>query len=191
MERLMMNLFRGSLRKDFERGLAGLKRYLEENPPRLSSLGEIQTGTIGPMYAMVVGASGTMEQFGEQMSQLFPMLAAEVERQGLQMSGVPFCHYLSYDQGTGISRYLCGIPVAAPGRNSGEFKARNYPGIKVVKAVHTGPYEGFIDSYGILMDYITDNEIPVTMEAYEFYLSDPMEDPIQTRWKTLIAMPLK
>jgi effector-binding domain-containing protein len=191
LERLMMNLFKGPMKQDLEKGLSGLKKYLEEHPPQLSSLGEIQTGTIGPMYAMVIGASGTMDQFGEQMSRLFPKLAAEVERQGLQMSGVPFSHYLSYNRETGVSRYLCGIPVASPGKNSGEFRARAYPEIKVLKAIHTGPYEGFIDSYGTLMDYIAENEIPVTMEAFEFYLTDPLQDPVQTRWKTLLAMPLK
>jgi effector-binding domain-containing protein/uncharacterized protein YndB with AHSA1/START domain len=191
VERLMMNLFRGAMQKDFEKGLDNLKAYLEENPPRLSTLGEIRAGTIGPMFTLVAGASGTMDQFGEQMSELFPRLAMEVESQGLQMAGGPFSHYLTYDAETGISDYLCGIPVATPGKNSGDIKARTYGKIPVIQVMHTGPYEEFVHSYDALMNYIESNGINVTMEAFEFYLTDPMTEHDVTRLQTLIAMPIK
>ena len=191
VERLMYSLFKGGLQKDLQKGLDNLKTYLEENPPSLSSLGKIEQGKVGPMYALVTGASGTMDQFGEQMSELFPKLAAEVGKQGLEISGPPFCDYLSYDEKTGIARYLCGIPVATPGKNAGDVRVRSYREIPVIQAVHTGPYEDLADSYNALMEYIDSNGIEVTMEAFEFYLTDPATEPMVTQWQTLIAMPLK
>ncbi len=191
VERLMMNVFKGRMKKEFDKGLGNLKKYLEENPPVLSSLGEISEGTIAPMYTMVAHASGTMDQFGEQMAELFPKLAAEVEAQGLRMAGAPFSHYLSWDEETGITEYLCGIPVATKGKDGEGIKAKTYREIPVIQAIHTGPYEDFMHSYTKLMEYIEENGIEVTMEAFEFYLTDPMSEPIVTKWQTLIAMPLK
>jgi hypothetical protein len=52
---------------------------------------------------------------------------------------------------TGITNYLCGIPVATPGKNSGEIKARTYGKIPVIQAMHTGPYEEFVHSYNALI----------------------------------------
>lgn len=191
VERLMLNLVKGGMLTSFQKGLDNLVAYLEENPPRLSTLGDITEGTIAPMFALVAGASGTMDQFGEQMAELFLELAAEVGSQGLQMAGAPFSHYLSYDEETGITEYLCGIPVTERGKNSGDIAAKTYREIPVIQAMHTGPYEEFIHSYTTLMNYIESEGIEVTMEAFEFYLTDPMTEPNITKWQTLIAMPLK
>jgi AraC family transcriptional regulator len=190
VERLMMNLFKGQMKSSFEHGLANLKAYLEENPPVMSTLGEISEGTVGPMFALVAAASGTMDQFSEQMGRLYPMIMEEVRAQGLRMAGPSFCHYLSYDEQTGITEYLCGIPVASMGKEGDGVTTKVYREIPVIQAMHTGPYEELERSYGILMKYIEENGVNVTMEAFEIYLTDPMAEPMTTRWKTLIAMPL-
>ncbi len=191
VERLMLNVFKKQMKASFDKGLANLKSYLEENPPVLSSLGEISEGTVGPMIAVVAHASGTMDQLSEQMAELFPKLFQEVEAQGLQMSGAAFSHYLSWDEETGIVEYLCGIPVATKGKDSDGIKFKAYKERPVIQAMHTGPYEDFIHSYTKLMEYIDTSGTEVTMEAFEFYLTDPMSEPMVTKWQTLIAMPLK
>jgi ABC-type glycerol-3-phosphate transport system permease component len=70
-------------------------------------------------------------------------------------------------------------------------RIRSYPEILVLQAVHKGPYEDLADSYHILMDYIDSNRTDVTMEAFEFYLTDPDTKPMVTQRQTLIAMPLQ
>jgi effector-binding domain-containing protein len=191
IERLMVGLMKGSMRKSFEKGLDNLKSYLEENPPSLSSLSEISQGSVGPMHTLVMKTSGTMEQFPEQMGEMFPRLAQELEKQGLQMAGMPFTHYLSYDEDSGITEYLCGMPVATKGRDADGVMAKSYKALPVIQAVHTGPYEEFEQSYVQMMEYLEDNELGYTMEAFEFYMTDPMAEPNVTKWQTLIAMPIK
>jgi AraC family transcriptional regulator len=189
--RLAMNLMKGSLQASFDRGLENLKTYLEANPPVLSKLGAIDKGKIAPMMAIVAGAEGTMEEMGSRMEELYGILWAAMEAQGLQIAGNPFSHYTSWDQTTGISKYLAGIPVASKGRDAGSVKFVSYPEIQVIQAMHTGPYEDLMRSYEKLMEYISINKLAITGEAFEIYLTDPTMEPDITKWQTLIAYPLR
>lgn len=191
VERLMMGLMKGALAADFDKGLANLKKRLEANPPVLSTLSEFEYGTIAPMFAMVVESEGTMDQYATQMDASFGMLMQAIQDQGLQPAGAPFCHYLSFDEATGLTIYLTGIPVADKGKDSEGVMAKKYPGIKVIQAIHTGPYEELMSSYQKFMEYIAANQIETTEEAFEFYITDPRQETNVMKWQTLIAFPLK
>ena len=189
--RLMLNMMKGGMEKSFEKGLSNLKDYLEENPPVLSTLGEISQGTLGPMHALLAGGQGTMEEMGAQMGPMYMDIMTEMERQGLQMAGAPFCHYTDFDEQTGIAEYLVGIPVAVKGKSEGKILAKSYPEMEVLMAMHSGPYEEFPVSYGKLMEYVEVNQVETKWESFEFYHTDPQSEPNVTKWKTLIAFPLK
>jgi effector-binding domain-containing protein len=191
MGRLMLNMMKSGMKKSFEKGLANLKEYLEENPPVLSSLGEVTTGMIGPMFALMTGTKGTMEEVGAQMGQMYMDILNEIDRQGLQMAGAPFSHYLSYDQETGITECLAGIPTLTKGKSSGDITFRSYPEMETLMGVHLGPYDEMPVSYGKMMEYIEANQLEVEWESFEFYHTDPESEPNITKWKTVIALPLK
>ena len=191
IERLMLNLMKGGLRSSFEKGLVNLKTYLENNPPVLSELGEIERGKIAPMFALVTSAKGTMEEIGAKMEELYGILWEEMESQGLQMSGAAFSHYISFDEETGITEYLAGLPVASKGKDAGPVKSVSYREMEVIQALHSGPYDDLVNSYEKIMEYIATNQFTITGEAYEFYLNDPTLEPDITKYQTLIAFPLK
>jgi effector-binding domain-containing protein len=191
IERLMLNIYKKSLRSSFDKGLENLKLYLEANPPVLSSLGKIEKGRIAPMFALVIDSNGTMEEMSRQMSDLYGKLIVEMERQGLQMTGAPFCHYLTFDQSSGISEYLIGIPVSGKGKDAGDIKSVSYRPMEVIQAIHRGLYDDLQTSYNKLMDYIALNQLMITGETFEFYLTDPSQEPDITQWQTLIAFPLR
>lgn len=189
--RIALNLMKGSLQTSFDKGLENLKEYLESNPPVLSTLGEIQRSKIAPMFTLVIPGNGTMEEMSTQMSDLYGQLMAEMGSQGLQITGAPFSHYLSFDEVSGVTEYLSGIHVSGKGKNAGIIKAVNYPEMQVVQAIHTGPYEDLHVSYAKLMEYIAVNKIQVTGETIEFYFTDPSQEPDITKWQTLITFPLR
>jgi effector-binding domain-containing protein len=81
--------------------------------------------------------------------------------------------------------------VEKAGVSSGEVLAVSYPEMKVVRAVHTGPYEDFTISYGILEKYIEENALETTGEVFEFYTVSMPQEPDPARWQTLIAFPLR
>jgi effector-binding domain-containing protein len=191
VERLMLNLFKGQMLASFEKGLGNLKAYLEENPPVLSTLGEVEESTLPAMFALVIPGSATMEEMGEQMGMLYGKLMEEMTLQQLEMAGAPFSHDLSWDPETGVTEYLAGLQVASMGRSTDEITAKKYKEIKVVQAIHSGPYPELGISYQKFMKYLGENQIEVTGESFEFYLTDPMQEPDVTKWQTIIAFPLK
>ena len=189
--KLMLNLMKGSLQSSFDKGLENLKMYLESNPPVLSSLGEIQRSKIAPMFTLVIPGKGTMQEMNSQMSGLYGQLMAEMGSQGLQITGAPYSHYISFDQASGVTEYLVGIHVSGKGKNSGIIKAVNYPEMQVIQAIHTGPYEDLHVSYARIMEYIAVNKLQITGETIEFYFTDPSQEPDITKWQTLITFPLR
>jgi len=182
------------LKQSFEMGLANLKEWMEANPPSApaqSSLSPISIETMAAMFSLVADGAGTMETIGEQLGGLYGLLFAEAGKQGLEVVGAPFVHYLDFDEATGFSNYRAGIQANKKGADAGQVKAVAYPEMEVVQAIHTGPYVEFISSYELMGAYIETNEIDVNGEAFEFYQVGMQMESDPALWQTLIAFPLK
>lgn len=191
IERLGMMFGKIFLKQSFEQGLANLKEYAESRPMVRSALGPIEVETQKAMFALVADGAGTMEAIGQQLGDLYGLIYAELEKQGLQVAGPAFVHYLDYDESTGHSNYRAGFMVNRAGQNSGRVVAVEYPEMQVVQAMHTGPYEEFTNSYDKLDRYITNQNLEVSGEAFEFYVTGMMTEADNSKWETLIAFPLK
>lgn len=189
--RFMLLMMKGPLESSFTSGLADYKAFLEANPPKMYELSVIGTERSYDTYAMVIPASGTMQEIASQMQTGFPVLQEVVRQQGLEPNGPPFAHYLDYDEESGISNALLAMPVKAPGTATGEVRSRFYPAIEAVAATHTGNYEYISASYETLSEYVASNDLEVTGEAFEVYLTSPMESDNPMTWKTMIAFPIK
>ena len=189
--RLGMMFGKVFLKKSFDLGLANLKEYLESMPRKSSGLGDITVAELPPMTALVIEGGGTMESIGEQMGEMYQKLYTEAAEQKLEINGPPFALYLDYDESTGYSNFLVGVSVKSPGVDAGDVKARSYPGMSAVQAVHRGPYEEFEDSYEQLENYIVTNQVEVKGEVFEFYQVGMMTESDPTKWETLIAFPLR
>lgn len=191
MGRLGMMFGKVFLKQSFDLGLAQLKEHLESIPQFVSALGPVSIETQESMLALVSDGAGTMETMGQDLGALYGMLYAEVEKQGLEVSGPAFVHYLDYDETTGHSNYRAGFVVSKAGADAGKVVAVNYPEMKVVRAMHTGPYEEFTHSYEKMDKFIKDSGLEDSGEAFEFYVTGMMTEPDNSRWETLIAFPLK
>jgi effector-binding domain-containing protein/uncharacterized protein YndB with AHSA1/START domain len=191
IQRLGMMMGKVFLKQSFELGLANLKEYMESMPQSQSSLSPITVATQNSMFALVADGAGTMETIGEQLGELYGLIYAEAEKQGLQLSGPSFIHYLDYDEATGFSNYRAGFMVDRAGRDAGKVVAVEYPEIQVVQAMHTGPYEEFTSSYDKMDTYITTQGLEISGEAFEFYVTGMMTESDNSKWETLIAFPLK
>lgn len=132
-----------------------------------------------------------MEEMSQLIPQIYEKLFKEADKQGLQITGAPFCHYLSFDQASGISEYFTGIHVSGKGKDAGEIKALSYPAMDVIQAIHYGPYSDLMTSYNKIMEYIAVNQIMITGENLEIYNTDPSLEPDVTKLQTLIAFPLR
>ncbi|MEX0985838.1 MAG: SRPBCC family protein [Bacteroidales bacterium] len=189
--RIMMLIMNGMMKSSFESGLADLKRYLEENPPRMYKLSEIKSENSYATHSMVIPVEGNVEFIAEQRSTLYAELAGEINKQELEIRGPAFVHYLDYDSETGYAHALLGFPVRNQGVNSGNIAPKYYDKIQAIATTHYGKYEYLEESYQALTDYVEENDIEVTGEAFEVFLNtmDESENPMD--WKTMIAFPIK
>lgn len=179
------------LEKSFITGLEQLKEVMEANPPKLSALGPVSVEVQAAFEAMVTEGAGTMEEMGAVLGELYGMVYTVAGQQQLEVSGPAFVNYLDHDESTGFSNYLPGVPVKSPGKASGKVKPVSYPEMKVVRAIHTGPYEKFRESYETMGAYIETNGLEVSGSAFEFYTVNGSTEPDPNKWQTVIAFPLK
>jgi hypothetical protein len=189
--RFMLLMMKGPLESSFTSGLAEYKAFLEANPPKMYELSEINIEKSYATHAMVIPASGTMQEIADLMQVKFPLLGETIGKQGLEMNGPAFAHYLNYDAETGISDVLLAMPVREAGNAAGDVRPRYYDAIEAVAATHTGKYEYLSASYEALSEYVAANNLEVTGEAFEVYLTSPMESSDPMTLKTMIAFPLK
>lgn len=189
--RIIMALMKGSLQKDYDKGLANLKKHLEEHGVKVSRLSEILVEEIPGFYAVAIEGRGTMQDLSSRMGELVGILMNSIQEGGLEVTGTLYNHYKSFDQATGISVFDVGIPVAKPGKVKPPARMVKVESFRALEAIHTGPYNEFGISYGKFMKHISENQVPVNMEAWEFYLSDPAVVTDDMQWKTLIAFPLR
>ncbi len=190
-ERLGMMFGKIFLKQSFELGLANLKEHAESMPQAKSTLGPIGLESQSSMFALVADGAGTMETISQQLGELYGLIYAEVEKQELQVGGPAFVHYLDFDETTGHSNYRAGFMVNKAGENSGAVVAVEYPEIQVVQAMHIGPYEEFSSSYVLMGEYIANEGLEISGEAFEFYITGMMTESDNSKWETLIAFPLK
>ena len=143
------------------------------------------------MEAMVAYGSGTMETIGEALGNLYGLIMAEIGKQQLQMAGAPFVQYYNYDEATGHSDYVAGVPVVKAGESAGKVSSLSYGEMKVVQAIHSGSYETVPASYEGIGKYLEDNSLEVSGQVFEFYLTNPTQEPDTSKWQTLISFLLK
>jgi len=189
--RIFIAFFKPSLQKEYNKGINNLKRMLEIDGVSMSTLSEITVGDIQQFDAMIVSGRGIVEETSIKLAKMYSRIFSAIRDQGLEVSGNPFIHNLNYDKETGVSDFEVGVPVKKAGKPSGDVKPQIYKSFKAVKAVHTGPYDEFMNSYNSMLKYISRENISIKGEGWEFYLTDTQMEADELKWQTLIAFPLK
>jgi len=189
--KLMNLMMKGGLQKSYNEGIENFREYIEMNPPAMYSLSEIMIDDMDEVTTMVLPVEGTMDEITTLFSEGFPTLFGQLGRQGIQPAGPAFAYYLDFDEATGFSHILLGVPVSEPGMEAGGVVPRVFPAMKAVVAMHQGEYQYFRDSYAKMSTYIEENGIEITGEAFEIYHVTQMESDNPMDWKTLIGFPLK
>ncbi len=189
--RIFLVLMKSQLKGNFNKGLENLKKYLEENGFNLAYVSDFGVIEYPAMQAMGIKTKLKMAEIESAMGDMFTNLMNEVAAEKLIISGPPFSHYFNLNRETNETELIVGVPVMKTGKGNDQVVAFKYPAMKVVKALHTGPYQEFESSYNKLMNYATENNIKIKWEAWETYLTDPSMEPNPMKWQTVIAFPLE
>lgn len=129
-----------------------------------------------------------VQDLPQVMGQVFGEIAQYIGRAGGQFAGAPFAAYYNMDmQDLDVE---IGFPVAASLPGEGRIQAGQIPGGYVATVLHVGPYDAIGPAYEALTKYIADHGYAPSGIAYEFYLTDPNEEPKQPP-QTLVMFPLQ
>jgi len=111
-----------------------------------------------------------------------------MQRKAIPFGGMPFALYHNMDMSN--LDVEIGFPISGAVAGEGEIRASTIPGGKVVRAVHTGPYETIESTYNALFAFARENKLPLADWMYEFYLNSPESVP-PDKLETEICLPIK
>ncbi len=113
---------------------------------------------------------------------------ATITAQGIPPAGPWFSHHLRMDPD--VFDFEVGVPVATPVTPAGRVVPGTLPAARVARTVYHGSYDGLGDAWGELMAWIEANGHAQAEGLWEYYLTDPGENPDPATWQTELNRPL-
>ncbi len=159
--------------RDFERGLAGLKKVCEEGP----AAGEIEitvTEFKKSVYLAIHDSAGMDPKvISGKYAAAYKEIYEFMQKNQVQPAGAPISITNSYDEKS--FNFNAAAPFLPPfkAKLSGRVILDSIPDCKVVKAVHKGPYDNLTATYNAVMKYIADNKLTIAGRPWEEYMTDP------------------
>jgi effector-binding domain-containing protein len=63
------------------------------------------------------------------------------------------------------------------------------PGGDAFEAIHTGPYDTLGETYGAIQQQMQAEGLTPSDSMWEYYLSDPEQEPDPAKWQTKVVWP--
>jgi effector-binding domain-containing protein len=116
-------------------------------------------------------------------NELMPILQQEV-----RCAGPPFTLYHSWSgEETDME---VGFPVVGKGIERGRVRTIELPSVKAAMAMHIGPYDGIMETYNRMMEWMMANEHRPADHMWEEYLNSPQDTP-SDRLMTRLIWPIQ
>ncbi len=122
--------------------------------------------------------------FSESYGRLFHKIGPD----GVTVAGAPYGRFRGMPSDP--IDVEAGIPVTEPAESSDDIIAGVLPATDAVEATHVGSYDTLQETYGEIIQWMTEHSIVPAYESWEFYLTDPMQEPDQSKWHTKIVWPI-
>lgn len=138
--------------------------------------------------ALSIRTRTSVQNLPNILSEGYGAIAQYLNGVNKQPSGAPFAIYYNWDMQNLDVEF--GFPVEEGIEGNNNIKVSITPGGKVATCLYIGSYNKIETAYKALMKWIEDNKYETTGIAYEVYLNDPAQTPLQ-ELKTQISLLLK
>ncbi|MHC6592532.1 GyrI-like domain-containing protein [Arthrobacter sp. C152] len=118
----------------------------------------------------------------------FGTVMAAVQAQGAGPAGPPFALYRGMP--TETVDVEAGFPIAGDFTGTGGVEAGALPETDAFEAVHTGPYDTLAATYDSIRQRMAAGGHTPADVMWEYYLSDPREQPDPATWQTRVVWPV-
>jgi effector-binding domain-containing protein len=182
---IMMDEWMG---KDFDKTLAGLKKYVEELPDQPEW--NIETVTTNQAHAMSMRVVCKYPEMQAKMGETYGMIQAAMAKQGLSQAGHVFAIYHHWAPPDTVD-FEPGIVVNKPGKNEGKVTAIELPPVKAVRLDYYGDYSGLGAAHGYIETWMQKNNATIAGAPWEEYVTDPGAEPDTAKWLTRVYYPIQ
>jgi effector-binding domain-containing protein len=152
-----------------------------------------------PRPCATVRTQAPMQDLPTVIPQGLQEVGAWMKRNGIQMASAPFIRYCVIDMAGQLDIELgCAVATTAPGE--GRVVVGEIPAGRYATLIYTGPYDGLMAANAALLDWgtaqgLTWDSRPTPQGdefggRFEFYISDPGEQPDPAQWETEVAIRL-
>ena len=136
-----------------------------------------------------IRATTTMEEIKQVIGALFGEIMEYFTRNGLAPAGMPLTIYHEMDADR--LEMECGMPVTSPVEGTERVRPGELPAGKVATVTHMGPYEQLGQTWSALMKWMEEEGLQAAGAPWEVYVTDPGEEPDQSKWRTDIFFPIR
>ncbi|MES2617503.1 MAG: GyrI-like domain-containing protein [Bacteroidota bacterium] len=179
----------GMIGKDFEAGLAELKKLTEG--------GTFKTEAAMPSYDIAdydypatlyaaIRSKVAFQDIPNFFSTNFGTIMTGTEKAGLKVSGTPSGIYYMYDEKAGMADMAAALPVDKEAKIEGVSWIQ-LEGKKAHKIDYYGDYKNMMPAYVSMSKYLATNNLGSNPElVIEEYITDPMTEKDTAKWHTRI-----
>ncbi len=194
IERILGLFMDGIIKKSYTKGLQNLKEHVENLPEKPDSnfkTGEISVKEFPGQLSMAIIDSTSMEEMGTKIGNAYREVAEHLSKKGIQFAGQPYLKYLSDFDPEKKVVFEAGFPVTNQIEKSGRIIPSELKQSKTVTTTHFGAYEAMDLTYNALMQYIQENNLVISGNSFEIYITDPKNEPDTSKWETEIYIPVQ
>ncbi len=152
----------------------------------MTSTPEIVHTTTQPTAAIHVTVP--REEIQDAMGPAIRELYQTIAGQGITPAGPWFTHH--FRRPTDTFDFEACVPVASPVTAAGRVQPGEWPAMRVVRTVYTGPYEGLGEARVEFLEWIEAQGLKTADDLWECYLSGPESGPDPSAWCTQLNRPL-
>jgi effector-binding domain-containing protein len=128
-------------------------------------------------------------EIGAMLGEILPEVFRYLRTHDTWPSGPPFTRYHGFGE-TEVD-IEGGMPVSVRLPGSGRIAAGELPGGKVATTVHLGPYEKLPDAHDALHVWMREHKMEPAGAQWEYYWTDPGQEPDPSKRKTELVWPIK
>jgi len=151
---------------------------------------EIKEMSIEAQPALFAEGTCTLAEITAKLGELYGMITGVLgEDMEEATAGQPFAIYKQQDDGK--IHIKAGIPVIDEYEDEGGVVFGAIEEGNVLMAIHMGPYEEVRGTYDAVKAYMEANNKEANGDPWEVYVTDPGEEPDQSKWITEVYYPVK
>ncbi len=176
---------KGGMGPYLENGLENIKILAESLPP----YPDVEESYFDAIHALTITDTILMTDMETKMGMYFGEIINYMQRKKIDIIAPPFSLYYSWwSEGTYVA---VGLPTDGEKKGWNNIQPLVIGPTNVIKAMHVGPYETLMLTYSALEEYAKEFNKTISGPPWEFYLTDPTQDPDPNNWKTEVYFPVE